>query len=68
MRLFLENNSIFQQLIDNKNVIEQAAVIKALNKENIENIKIAEELAKYLQVRLNAISLLLMICLNIIII
>ena len=42
--------------INNKNVIEQAAVIKALNQENIENQEIGKEIAKYLQLRLNAIS------------
>ena len=42
--------------IDNKNVIEQAAVIKALNKDNIENLSIGKEIAKYLQIRLNSIS------------
>ena len=42
--------------IDNKNVIEQAAVIKGLNQDNINNTKIGAEIAKYLQMRLNAIS------------
>ena len=42
--------------INNKNVIEQAAVIKALNQDNINNAEIGNEIAKYLQVRLNAIS------------
>ena len=42
--------------IDNKMVIEQAAVIKALNTENIEDPKIGSALAKHLQDRLNAIS------------
>ena len=42
--------------IDNKNVIEQAAVIKALNKNNIENLNIGKEIARYLQIRLNSIS------------
>ena len=42
--------------INNKEVIEQAAVIKALNQQNIEDKNIAEEIAKYLQIRLNAIS------------
>ena len=42
--------------IDNKIVIEQAAVIKALNKNNIENLNIGKEIAKYLQIRLNSIS------------
>ena len=37
-------------------VIEQAAVIKALNTENIEDPKIGSALAKHLQDRLNAIS------------
>ena len=42
--------------IENNNVIEQAAVIKALNTDNINNIKIGTEIAKYLELRLNAIS------------
>ena len=42
--------------IDNKMVIEQAAVIKALNITNIENSKIGIELGKHLKDRLNAIS------------
>ena len=32
------------------------AVIKALNKNNIENLNIGKEIAKYLQIRLNSIS------------
>ena len=42
--------------IDNKNVIEQAAVIKALNQDNINDEMIGKELAKFLEIRLNAIS------------
>jgi len=42
--------------IDNKNVIEQAAVIKALNSNNIDDLDIGKEIAKYLQIRLNSIS------------
>ena len=42
--------------INNKNVIEQAAVIKGLNQKNIDNDEIGSEIAKYLQIRLNAIS------------
>ena len=42
--------------IDNKRVIEQAAVIAALNHEYLSNEKTGFELAKYLQLRLNAIS------------
>ena len=55
--LFNENEfDITILLSDNKNVIEQAAVIKALNKNNIENLNIGKEIAKYLQIRLNSIS------------
>jgi len=42
--------------IDNKQIIEQAAVIAALKPESIENIEIAPELAKYLELRLNTIN------------
>ena len=42
--------------INNKNVIEQAAVMKGLNRDNINDSKIGNEIAKYLQMRLNAIS------------
>ena len=42
--------------IDNKNVIEQAAVMKGLNQDNINDPKIGKGIAKYLQMRLNAIS------------
>jgi DNA gyrase subunit B len=42
--------------IDNKTVIEQAAVIAALKRESLENDKIGIELAKYLELRLNTIS------------
>ncbi len=42
--------------INNKNVIEQAAVIRGLNQKNINDEPIGKEIAKYLQLRLNAIS------------
>ncbi|PPR53176.1 MAG: hypothetical protein CFH16_01142, partial [Alphaproteobacteria bacterium MarineAlpha5_Bin6] len=42
--------------INNKNVIEQAAVIRGLNQKNINDESIGKEIAKYLQLRLNAIS------------
>ena len=51
-------NNIFPLLrrINNKNVIEQAAVIRGLNQKNINDDSIGKEIAKYLQLRLNAIS------------
>ena len=42
--------------INNKNVIEQAAIIKGLNQDNINNSEIGHEIAKHLAVRLDAIS------------
>ena len=42
--------------IDNKSVIEQASVIRLLNKKNIENKNVAKGLAKHFQDRLNYIS------------
>jgi len=42
--------------INNKNVIEQAAVIKGLNQDNINDTQIGIEISKYLQIRLNTIS------------
>ena len=42
--------------IDNKTVIEQAAVIAALNSEILDDEKIAPEIAKYLALRLNTIE------------
>lgn len=42
--------------INNKRVIEQAAVIAALKPESLKNEAIGKELAKHLQLRLNAIS------------
>ena len=42
--------------IDNKRIIEQAAVIAALKPESLENPKVASELAKYLELRLNTIE------------
>ena len=42
--------------ISNKNVIEQAAVIKGLNQQNIDDTNIAKEISKFLQIRLDAIS------------
>ena len=48
---------------DNKNVIEQAAVIKGLNQDNINDPKIGKGIAKYLKMRLNAISdFLILLC------
>ena len=42
--------------LDNKKVIEQAAVIAALKPENLEDRDIAPEIAKYLAVRLNTLG------------
>ena len=42
--------------IENKLVIEQAAVIAALKPSSLENEKVGTELAKYLQLRLNTMS------------
>ena len=42
--------------IDNKNVIEHAAVIRGLDQENIDNLESGKEIARLLQLRLNAIS------------
>jgi len=42
--------------IDNKQVIEQAAVIAALKPESLENKEIGHEIAKYLELRLNTID------------
>ena len=42
--------------IDNKLIIEQAAVIAAFKTESIKNPKVASELAKYLELRLNTIE------------
>ena len=42
--------------INDKNVIEQAAVIKGLNQENLNDSEIGNEIAKHLQIRLDAIS------------
>ena len=42
--------------VDNKNVIEHASIVKGLNKENISNPEIASEIARLLELRLNAIS------------
>ena len=42
--------------IDNKRIIEQAAVIAALKPESLENPEVAPELAKYLELRLNTIE------------
>jgi len=42
--------------INNKKVIEQAAVIASFKPESIENLTIGKELAKHLELRLNAIS------------
>ena len=43
--------------LDNKKVIEQAAVIAALKPENLEDRDIAPEIAKYLAVRLNTLGI-----------
>ena len=42
--------------IDNSNIIEHAAIVRALDKRNLNNSKIGTEIAKYLQQRLNLIS------------
>lgn len=42
--------------LDNKKVIEQAAVIASFKLESLENAKVGKELANHLQLRLNAIS------------
>lgn len=42
--------------IDNKIVIEQAAIIRAINHENLNDTNIANEIAKYLELRLNTIE------------
>ncbi len=54
----IAKNLIFPLLrrVDNKNVIEHASIVKGLNKENISNPQIATEIARLLELRLNAIS------------
>ena len=42
--------------IDNSNIIEHAAIVRALDLRNINDINIGSEIAKYLQQRLNLIS------------
>ena len=42
--------------IDNQQVIEQAAIIRAINHENLKNSEIGIEIAKYLELRLNTIE------------
>ena len=42
--------------IDNKKVIEQASIIKALNQKNLNDPKIGIEISKYLTLRLNTIE------------
>ncbi len=42
--------------IDNRLVIEQAAVIAALKPESLNNIEVGKEIAKYLKIRLNTIE------------
>ena len=42
--------------LDNKKVIEQAAVIASFKPDSLENSEIGKELAKHLELRLNAIS------------
>ncbi len=42
--------------IDNSRIIEHAAIVRALDKRNLENSKIGIEISKYLQQRLNLIS------------
>ena len=42
--------------IDNQKVIEQASIIRAINKENLNSDEIGNEIAKYLQLRLNTIE------------
>ena len=42
--------------IDNKDVIEHAAIVRALDPRNLKNNEIGSEIAKLLQQRLNLIS------------
>ena len=42
--------------IDNSDIIEHAAIVRALDIRNLQNKEIGEEIAKYLQQRLNLIS------------
>ena len=42
--------------IDNSNIIEHAAIVRALDLRNLKNDKIGTEIARYLQQRLNIIS------------
>ena len=42
--------------IDNQKVIEQASIIRAINNENLTNKEIGNEIAKYLELRLNTIE------------
>ncbi len=42
--------------IDNSNIIEHAAIVRALDLRNLKDKKISSEIAKYLQQRLNLIS------------
>ena len=42
--------------IDNSDIIEHAAIVRALDLRNLQNQEIAKEIAKYLQQRLNIIS------------
>jgi len=59
INLSKEVQKLVQQLarrIDNKLVIEQAAVIAALKPESLQNKKVGQELAKYLELRLNTIQ------------
>ena len=42
--------------VDNKIVIEQASIIRAINHDNLNDPKIAVEIAKYLELRLNTID------------
>ncbi len=42
--------------IDNKSIIEHAAIVRALDLRNIQDKKIGQEIAKYLEQRLNLIS------------
>ncbi len=43
--------------VDNSKVIEQAAIIRAINHENLKSKEIGVEIAKYLELRLNTIDL-----------
>ena len=49
--------TLLTRRLDNKKVIEQAAVIAALKPESIADKNIGQEIAKYLEIRLNAVDM-----------